>query len=262
MNTWLKYWAFVRVGVVRGVSERGELYGRLLFLPIILGVFYELWSAVGETGMPTSAAPHDLVWYLAATEWIVLSPALIYVDVQEDIRRGDIACVLPRPVSYLGSMFCQGVGLLVVRAPVLGLGLFACALAYTHELPEPSALLWVISFGLAAMAFINACYVLLGLTAFWLDDVTPLYWIWQKSLFVLGGLMVPLELYPDWFRALGAFTPFPSLLSGPASALTTHVTAPFAITLATHLLSWSLGLTVVGAVLFAHATRRLQLTGG
>jgi len=262
MNTLLKYWAFVRVGVVRALNERGELYGRLLFLPIILGVFYELWSAVGEAGMPTASAPHDLVWYLAATEWVVLSPPLIFNDVQEDVRRGDIACALPRPISYLGSMFCQGMGMLAVRAPVLGLGLFACALAFTRVLPEPSDVLWVAAFGLAAMGFIVACYLLLGLAAFWLDDVTPLYWIWQKSLFLLGGLMVPLELYPEWFRELGSFTPFPSLLSGPASALTTHVTTPAGIALATQLLSWSLGITVAGALLFTHVTRRLQLKGG
>src|SRR3954454_16639807 len=100
MTTCLKYWAFARVGLVRGCSERGELLGRMLFVPLILGVFNALWNVVGETGMPTSSAPPDLAWYLAATEWIVLSPPLIYVEVQDDVRRGDIVYALPRPVSY------------------------------------------------------------------------------------------------------------------------------------------------------------------
>ena len=262
MKTVLKYWAFVRVGMVRGRSERGELYGRMLFLPIILGVFHALWSAVGESGMPTASAPHELVWYLAATEWIVLSPPLIYVDVQEDVRRGDIACALPRPVSYLGSMYCQGLGLLAVRAPVLGVGVVLSALAFTHELPALSSIIWVIVFGLAAMALIIAWYLLLGLAAFWLDDVAPLYWIWQKALFLLGGLMLPLELYPAWIRAFGALTPFPSLLSGPASAFTTGMTVPSGLALAMKQASWSIAVVALAALLFTHATRRMQIKGG
>ena len=42
----------------------------------------------------------------------------------------------------------------------------------------------------------------IGLSAFWIVDTSPVYWIWQKLAFVLGGLLLPLELYPDWLRAL------------------------------------------------------------
>jgi ABC-2 type transport system permease protein len=262
MNTWLKYLAFVRVGVARGLTERGELYGRMLFIPMILGVFHALWNVVGEAGMPTASAPHELVWYLAATEWIVLGPPLIYVEVQEDIRRGDIACALPRPVSYVGAIYCQALGLLAVRASVLGVGCVACALAFTRQLPPLGALAWFVPFGLAAMALITACYVLLGLVAFWLDDVSPLYWIWQKATFLLGGLMLPLEFYPGWFRQLGAFTPFPALLGLPASFLTAQLGGAFALTLASKLTAWALAVAFAGHVLFTRAMRRLQVNGG
>jgi ABC-2 type transport system permease protein len=262
MNTLLKYFAFMRIGLARGLSERGELYGRLLFLPMILGVFNALWNVVGEAGMPSASAPRELVWYLAATEWIVLSPPLIYVEVQEDVRRGDIACVLPRPVSYVGAMYCQALGLLAVRAAVIGVGCFAFAFAFTRQTPELSALARVVPFGLVAMALISASSVLLGLMAFWIDDVSPLYWIWHKGMFVLGGLMLPLEFYPEWFRRLGAFTPFPSLLSGPASFLTAHLDTTFALTLAGKLAAWAIAFAWAGYALFSRAARRLQINGG
>jgi ABC-2 type transport system permease protein len=262
MKTWLKYLAFVRVGGVRGLTERGELYGRMLFIPMILGVFHALWNVVGEVGMPTASAPNALVWYLAATEWIVLSPPLIYVEVQDDVRRGDIACALPRPVSYVGAMYCQALGLLAVRASALGVGCAACALAFTRQLPELGALAWFVPFGIVAMALITACYLLLGLVAFWMDDVSPLYWIWQKAMFLLGGLMLPLEFYPGWFRQLGAFTPFPALLAGPASLLTGQLAGPFALTLASKLAAWALAVAFASQLLFTRATRRLQVNGG
>ena len=48
---------------------------------------------------------------------------------------------------------------------------------------------------------------LLPLLAFWLQDVAPVYWVWQKLMFVLGGLMLPLELYPAFIQRAAAFTP-------------------------------------------------------
>ena len=69
----LKYAAFVRVAAAHARRSRGELYGRAAFFAVILGVFSSLWRAVAEAGMPVAADPKALVWYLAATEWIVLS---------------------------------------------------------------------------------------------------------------------------------------------------------------------------------------------
>jgi ABC-2 type transport system permease protein len=262
MKTLAKYLAFVRMGAVRGVTERGELYGRMLFFPIILGVFNALWTAVGEAGMPTTGAPHDLVWYLAATEWIALSAPLVYVEIQEDVRRGDIACHLPRPVSYLGATFCQGLGLLAVRALVLGLIAWVSAFVFTGQLPRTAALLSVIPFGFSAAALIVASYMLMGLLAFWLVDITPVYWVWQKALFLLGGLMLPLELYPLWMQQIGAWTPFPALLAGPGGLLLSHFSLSYALLLAARLSLWALVLAAALHLVFRRATRRLQLSGG
>jgi ABC-2 type transport system permease protein len=38
-----------------------------------------------------------------------------------------------------------------------------------------------------------------------------MYWVWQKLGFVLGGLLFPLEFYPDWLRRIARFSPFPNL---------------------------------------------------
>src|SRR5262245_37319895 len=60
-------------------------------------------------------------------------------------------------------------------------------------------------------------YIWIGLLAFWLEDVSPVYWVWQKLLFMLGGLMLPLELYPHVVQRAALFTPFPAMLALPAS---------------------------------------------
>lgn len=39
----------------------------------------------------------------------------------------------------------------------------------------------------------------------------------QKMLFLFGGLLLPLEIYPDWMQTIAWATPFPAILYGPAS---------------------------------------------
>jgi ABC-2 type transport system permease protein len=256
-----RYAAFSRISATQARRERNELYGRMAFFVVILGVFSSLWRAVAEAGMPLAADPKSLVWYLAATEWILLSAPPIHIEIQEAVRRGDVVYRLGHPVSYVVAEFASGLGLLAVRAPFLGLTAFLCAFAFTGWTPPATALLVVVPFGFAASALITALYLAIGLLAFWLQDVAPVYWVWQKLMFVLGGLMLPLELYPAFVQRAALFTPFPSLLAAPASfVLGTHLVTPGA--LAGRLIGWSVATALGVSWIFRRAVSRVTINGG
>jgi ABC-2 type transport system permease protein len=253
--------AFARIAAVQAARERGELYGRMIFVAVILGVFSALWRAVSEAGMPIGLEMSALVWYLAVTEWILLSPGAAYIDIEADVRRGDVAYQLARPASYLSAAMAQGAGALAVRAPVLAATCFVCAFAVTGRMPELRIFAYVVPFGISAMVLIHALYVLTGLAAFWLGDVSPLFWVWQKLLFVLGGLMLPLALYPEWMQRVAYATPFPSLLAGPANFVL-GARSGDAWALAARLVLWAVVVGCGALALFRRAVRNLQLNGG
>jgi ABC-2 type transport system permease protein len=256
-----KYAAFSRISASEARRERNELYGRMVFFAVILGVFSSLWRAVAEAGMPVTSDPKSLVWYLAATEWILLSAPPIHIEIQEAIRRGDVVYRLGHPVSYMGAEFASGLGLLTVRAPLLGVTAFLCAFAFTGWTPPLTALLVVLPFGFAASALVTAGYLGIGVLAFWLQDVAPVYWVWQKLMFVLGGLMLPLELYPVCIQRAAAFTPFPTLLAAPASfILGTPLVSAGA--LAGALVFWSAATAVAVSWMFRRAVSTVTINGG
>jgi ABC-2 type transport system permease protein len=255
-----KYAAFARIAAIHAASERGELYGRMAFFAVVLGVFSALWNAVAEAGMPIAAEASTLVWYLAATEWILLSPPLIYVEIEGDVRRGDVEYHLVRPMSYLMAIAAQGVGTLAVRAPVLAVTAFGCAFAFTWRVPAVDGFAYLLPLGAGAMLLLLGLYVLTGLCAFWLGDVAPLFWVWQKLLFILGGLMLPLSLYPEWMQRVAHFTPFPSMLAGPAGFLLGGG-APEAWRLARDLGAWGIVIGLLARLLFHRAVRTLHLNG-
>ena len=256
-----KYAAFARLGFRQAHAEPGELLGRVMFFVLILGVFSAVWRAVAEAGSPVTQSPREMLWYLAITEWVVMATPLVFMQMEEDIRRGDVAYQLARPASWLGSRLAHGLGALALRAPVLLV--VACAIAWLYAgAPErPAGVALAIAFGAVASAVMLTFYIGLGVVAFWLGDVAPAFWIWQKLTFVLGGLLLPLQFYPDLFVRVAKATPFPAFLGGPASLLTSAPLMSVGM-LALALVVWSVVGWVMTRAAFGRAVRQMQVNGG
>jgi ABC-2 type transport system permease protein len=259
-RTIVKYGAVARVAMAEARQTRGELYGRMAFFAVILGVFWSLWQATREAGLPIGD-PTRLVWYLAITEWVLLSAPVQHLDLQGAIRRGDVAYQLGRPISYVGATFSGALGVLVARAPWLAGTAFVCALTLTGWVPPARTLVAVGLFGLLASGLLTALYLGIGLLAFWLEDVSPVFWVWQKLLFVLGGLMLPLHLYPELMQRIALLTPFPVLLSGPGSLVLAEDGMALGL-LAGRLAVWGVVTGVILRWLYRQASARLLLNGG
>ena len=255
-----KYLAFARLGARDARAEPGELLGRVAFFAMILGVFSAIWRAVGESS-PGTRDPREMLWYIAMTEWVVMSAPMIQFQMAEDVRRGDVAYQIARPASWLGSRIAHGVGAMAVRAPVMLLVAGAAAWAFAGAPAHPERLVLATTFGLLAMAVMTLFHVVIGVGAFWIGDIAPAFWIWQKLVFVIGGMLLPLQFYPDVFVRAALWTPFPIFLAGPASLMTA---APLMdvgrLTLA--LVLWAVVGWTAGSLLFSRAARRLQLNGG
>lgn len=256
-----KYLAFATLGFRQARTEPGELLGRAVFFALILGVFSAVWRAVAESGVSAARQPAEMLWYLAVTEWILMSAPSVQFEIEEDIRRGDVAYQIARPASWLGARMAHALGALAVRAPVMLV--VACAAAWTvaGSPKRPVGLAVAIALGLVAAMIMTLFHVSIGVAAFWLGDVAPAYWIWQKLLFVLGGLLLPLQFYPALFVRVARLTPFPALLGGPASLATGEPLMPVGV-LALTLALWALMGWLIARAAFGRAVRRLHVNGG
>jgi ABC-2 type transport system permease protein len=256
-----KYLAFASLGFRQARAEPGELAGRVVFFALILGVFSAVWRAVAEAGASVQRDPHEMLWYIAMTEWVVMSAPLVFLQMEEDIRRGDVAYQIARPASWLGARFAHGLGALAVRAPVMLVVACTTAWIYAGEPESYRGLGAAIVFGFVAAVVVTLFHVAIGVFAFWLGDVAPAFWIWQKLLFVLGGLLLPLQFYPDLFVTIAKLTPFPAFLAGPASFATRETLMSPAV-LAAALAVWALLGVVIARAAFGRAMRQLHVNGG
>ena len=149
-----------------------------------------------------------------------------------------------------------------MRLPTLGCAAFGWAWVFTREFPsEPASWLWAIPLAAFAAVVLTVIYLLIGALAFWLGETAPVHWVCQKLLFVLGGLMLPLELYPRTLLTVAHLTPFPAMLYAPAS-LVLGTAGTSAGTVACWLGVWFALLVALAALLLRSAHRKLQLGGG
>lgn len=265
--TLAKFGAVFRIEFRLNAGSGWERVLRAVFFATILLVFAQLWTAVGDRGGLGAASAgksrEQLIWYLFFTELILLSlPSMAEVSDRE-IQTGDIAYRLLRPFSYLAHRSAQFLGAVAARVAVhAALGApIAWALAGAPPFGLSDLLLGGVPLLAAAILVHLGFQMAIAGLGFWVEDTTPFFWIYHKACFIFGGLFMPLDLYPEWLRALCGFLPFQDAVGGPAAWLTAVARAPIGEALARAGVWAGLGLGAAVA-LYASGLRRLQSYGG
>ena len=162
---------------------------RAISTVLFLGVFVALWTAAygfSQQEVMVGYTLPQILWYLAMTETVALSTSRIFLDISEAVKAGDLAYTLIRPMSYPLNQVAHSLG---DSAPRFVLNLLTASVVIALGAGEFSGS-WT---GFAAF-LLMACLalildaliaVLIGLTAFWLEEVMPVFLIYQKLQFSL-----------------------------------------------------------------------------
>lgn len=261
----MKYLAVARLRLMGALIYDRDVLIRSAFMVIALVVFVQLWTATfAATSQSTvqGFSLRDMVWYLVITEIVALSTPRVAQTIDTEVRSGDVAYAIARPYSYPLYHLAAYWGETLLRLPVNGV--LGALVALVAVGPPPVSLMGVVAaviFGAAAITLKAMFEILIGLTAFWVEDTQPIEWMYGKLLITIGGLFLPLELFPDWLAAIARVLPFASIHYAPARAFVSDdatVLIPIAAIQATWLvLGW-----LLLAVVFGRATRRLVAHGG
>ncbi len=257
-----KYISIFRLSVLHAIKNYKALIGLSVFLMACLVIFSNLWKIAAAKIGASDFNADQLLWYIAFNEWILVSIPDIEEEMEEDLKSGRLAYLLPRPISYLGATFSEAIGTLFVNLAVLGTATFLFTWWQTGALPFHAAG-FMASIFLGAIAGVIAVIfqMSIGLSAFWLHEVSPVYWIWEKLLFMLGGLMLPLAVYPDWLQTVARFTPFPAIL-GERSALALTFNSSALASVGSAMILWGSLAVILLLILYRRGLRILNIEGG
>ncbi len=244
-----KYWAIFKTQLTNNFAYPADLLSRSITIVLFMWVFVQLWrttySAVGQEVI-AGLSLRETLWYLMLAETIVLSRPRLSGAIAEAVKDGSIAYLLNKPYNFLFYQASVGLGNSAIQTVFNALAGGTIVWLMVGPPPDPRGWPLVPAAMLAAWCIDFCISAVIGLTAFVTEDVTAFEWIYQKVMFILGGLLIPLDFYPDWLQSISFFLPFAYTVYGPARLFVQPELARFAA-LFTGQLIW---LTILGLLLY------------
>jgi ABC-2 type transport system permease protein len=259
--TWRALVEALRGSARRGLADGGGLVVSISFYVVIVGTLSGLWRVAvdangGDLAGYTAVA---LTWYIVTSEAAIVSVNARHIeDIGTDIAQGTVAVELLRPASVLGVRMATEVGRGLPKVAALWASGAVLATVVGGAPPRPAALV------LAAPSLVLAITVNLfaqhavAAIAFWIRDAGSVWFLYLKAVFILGGMIIPLELLPDGLQRVALFLPFRAMAYAPAR-LAAGYWEPM---LFLEQLLWLGVIGVVALVAFGAGERRLQVVGG
>ncbi|MGR6765261.1 ABC transporter permease [Paenibacillus sp. T2-29] len=214
-----KYFSILSTSLQSNLVYAKEVLIRSLFIVVMLYIFIELWGTVyGDSNSINGMTLKQVIWYLLISETIMLSKISIAKTLSLEVKEGTWAYSLTKPYNYLLYHLFNGLGnniLLVIINFFVGF-----VIVYLLVGTPPKGLYVLIPVALSTLlAFLIdfAIGCILGMLSFYTEDVSGYVLVYQKLLLVFGGLLIPLEFFPDWLKNIADMLPFRAILYMPAN---------------------------------------------
>lgn len=262
---WRKYVAAFRVALMAQLAYPGEVLMRSVFLLLILFIFSSLWrTTYGEMGRTTVGGFTftQMLWYVAMTEVLILSRGRTSITIADEVRTGDFAYTLTRPFNFLLYRYAEAMGDRAVRL-ALNFGIASLlALLFTGGVGlDPAGAAPALLLAWAAVTLDFLLVLCVQLLAFWTEDTTAFQFIYDRLLMILGGMLLPISLFPDALAAVARALPFAAIINGPAQTAVAFHAGDLPV-VALRLLLWLAAGVVVASALFRIGVRRVNANGG
>ena len=215
---------------------------------------YFMWKAIFGTSTESVIGGYTfagmLLYYILAVLLcrIIQGPDLV-LTLANDIYQGELSRYLLYPAGYAPFKYAQHLGAMVpglVQVTLFGT-IFALLLPIPSDFPVTPAriLACIVTVAIGNLLYFLMAYPIQAL-AFWADNVWSLTVLLRFGVSLLGGLFLPLSLFPEWAQSVLRYSPFPYLFWFPVNTLIDRV--PFKEWLAgvTTALAWCVVLALFG----------------
>jgi ABC-2 type transport system permease protein len=229
---------------------------------VLLILYYYIFSTRGGVinGLTFQITAWSMFLYFA---FMTLRLRDLATAIMQDIKSGTVEVLLSKPIHYLlYRMWWQlGAGLYPFFVAVV-LGTIALVIA----VGIPTSMSSWFFVGTFSIVFILGIilsllvYAVVGLLAFWIEDIKPLYWIVDKAVMILGGSYLPVALFPAIMYKIAIWSPF------GASQFVTHTVYDTWRTGYTEMIGiqvfWIVILGTIVSYMFGRAHKKVSVNGG
>ena len=222
------FWNIFSVEARKRLSYRADFWinsigGIAVNFSVSWFLAHALFAASGQPSLG-GYTPRGLVMYyvFAILMGRIVQSNDMQLGIPQDIYEGSLTRYLLYPVSYRSVKFAEQLGSLAPQ--IVQLTLFGILALLIFGVPDEMHITPAsVAMALVALALANFLHYLIlfpiQAVAFWADNVWSLLVAERFLVSLLGGMMLPLDLFPPWARDVLAWLPFPYLYSVPVRTL-------------------------------------------
>jgi ABC-2 type transport system permease protein len=209
-----------------------------------------LQQAVTFTGLSQALIAYLMLWGW----WEVIN----------QIRSGEIASDLLKPVNYFTFWLAHDVGRAIAHILLRGITLML-GFAIFFEITLPSSWTQVVAIFITMLLGLLISFswrFLINLSAFWSPDSRGLARVGYSLSYFLSGFLMPMRFFPRWFVQLCSFLPFPYMVNTVIETYLGILTGPelwYAVLLQ---LAWVVILFFTCQAVLRAGVRKLVIQGG
>ncbi len=242
-----------------------SIYGTAFFIAILIFIFSQLWTVIFKsngTNLISGFTIKMMVWYLVLTEAIVVSLGNIVTQIGIEIRSGDISNYLNKPYHYVFYKYAQTIGkaiftfLLVILVGGLVAYLTVGGININWYIIPFVFFIAFLAITLNFMIIVN-----IGLLAFWIEEVRGISFIYNKFVFIVGGMLTPLEILPLWLAKIGLVLPLSYIAYHPAK-LFVMFSFKYFFNIILIQLAWITVFVMISLFVYSIVSKKVTINGG
>lgn len=173
-----------------------KLLRPILMAFIVVSVWFVLFTIKGEEVIAGFTLESFIVYILIVRYLFSFSPgAGSLVEMNKEIRKGDISMRLVKPLHYIPWIFARNAPIPIVSGSI-GIMLVSIG-AILFGAPTPTG--WYIPLFICAVLITTllhyAIYLGMGIASFWIYEIFPIERIYKIFNSILSGELIPLTLF-------------------------------------------------------------------
>ena len=130
--------------------------------------------------------------------------------IMTEVKSGNVEMFMNKPTSYLIISFYKVIGQGIFSFLFISL-LGSIIMALSVGIPNLNLIIFIPTFIITLLLgqiLGLMIYALIGLMAFFIQDIRPIHWIVDKFVMILGGSYLPISMFPPFMKMIAFASPF------------------------------------------------------
>ncbi len=233
---------------------------------IMIYIFLNLWEYMysDPSELINGYTMGQMIWYVIVTEilWMSLGGRKLCNKICNDVRGGNIAYNINKPYSYVGYCLSSHLGAITIKSVMSIVVGMVLGIIFLGRFPTLNILsiLCILLTGVLATVISILLIVCIGLLSFFIEDASPIYWVYSKLILVLGTIF-PIEYFPVVVQPLLKYSPIYVVSYGPAKLFVDFSWGNFLSILVAQIL-YVVGSYLLCSLIYKKGVKKLNVNGG